>query len=197
MPIPLTVLVVALRSVAEVGAFSPNTRFLSLFWGFLLLLTDFRDCDYLPWLRLWGGLFAPYAYPTLRPSPAVAGLVGFRCGPHHWLSLFVGFAVSLVRRLVFHLVPCSSSGACGLHCLPCRRLPLGVSAFSDTVCLTYCCAGGVGWAATLPLGYQCFSCNGRLAGVHWVLYPVSGSSHRGCDCPLDDSVVALFDSTCL
>ena len=40
-PIPLTVLVVALRSVAEVAAFSPNTRFLSLFWGFLLLLKEF------------------------------------------------------------------------------------------------------------------------------------------------------------
>ena len=39
---------------------------------------------------------------------------------------FVGFAVSLVRRLVFYLVPCSSSGACGLRSLPCRRLPLGV-----------------------------------------------------------------------
>ena len=24
---------------------------------------------------------APSAYPTLRPSPAVAGLVGFCCGP--------------------------------------------------------------------------------------------------------------------
>ena len=44
-PIPLTVpapvLVVALRSVAEVAAFSPNTRFLSLVWGFLLLLKVF------------------------------------------------------------------------------------------------------------------------------------------------------------
>ena len=28
--------------------------------------------------------------------------------------MYVGFAVSLVRRLVFSLVPCSSSGACGL-----------------------------------------------------------------------------------
>ena len=112
-------------------------------------------------------------------------------------ALFVGFAVSLVRRLVFYLVPCSFSGACSLRCLPCRRFPLGVSAFSDTVCLTYCCAGGVGWAATLPLCYQCFSCAGWLAGVHWVLHPVSGSSHRGCDCSLDDSVVVLFDSTCL
>ena len=112
-------------------------------------------------------------------------------------AMFVGFAVSLMRRLVFYLVPCSSSGACGLRCLPCRRLPYGVSAFSDTVCLTYCCAGGVGWAATLPLCYQCFSCTGWLAGVHCFLHPVSGGSHRGCDCSLDDCVVVLFDSTCL
>ena len=206
----------------------------------------------MPWLRLWCCLLAPYASPTLRPLPAVAGLVGFRCRPPYWLSLrvcvgpfwgggavssfspparcgvgycwascwccfcasscgacgfpqrvalpqvtlrglrdlsgssclscscggamYVGFAVSLVRRLVFNLVPCSSSGSCGLRSLPCHRLPFGVSAFSDTVCLTYCCAGGVGWAATLPLCYQCFSCTGWLAGVRWVLHPVSGSS---------------------
>ena len=104
----------------------------------------------------------------------------------------LSFAVSLVRRLVFYLVLCSSSGACGLHCLPCRRLPFGVSAFSDTICLTYCCAGGVGWAATLPFCYLCFSCTGWLAGVRWVLHRVSGSFHRGCD-----SVVVLFGSTCL
>ena len=183
---------------------------------------------------MWCGLFAPYAYPSLRPSPAVAGFVSFRYGPHHWLSLSVcvgpfrgGGAVSsfspparcgvgycwasswccfcvsscgacgFPRRVLpqvtlrglrnlsgssclscscggaMYLVPCSSSGACGLRCLPCRRLPLGVSAFTDTVCLTYCCAGGVGWAATLPLCYQCFSCTGWLAGVRWVLHPVS------------------------
>ena len=39
--VPAPVLVVALRSVAEVAAFSPNTRFLSLVWGFLLLLKEF------------------------------------------------------------------------------------------------------------------------------------------------------------
>ena len=41
-------------------------------------------------------------------------------------SFVVGLAVSLVCRLVFYLVLCSSSGACGLSSLPCRRLPLGV-----------------------------------------------------------------------
>ena len=64
---------------------------------------------------------------------------------------------------------------------PAAGCPWGVSAFSDTVCLTYCCASGVGWAATLPLCYQCFSCTGWLAGVRWVLHSVSGSSHRCCD----------------
>ena len=51
----------------------------------------------------------------------------------------------------------------------------GFSAFSDTVCLTCCCAGGVGWAATLPFCYQCFSCTGWLAGVHWVLHLCQGA----------------------
>ena len=101
-------------------------------------------------------------------------------------SYVVGFEVSWVHRLVFYLVSCSSSGACGWRCLPCRRLPLGVAAFS-----------GIGWGATLPLCCLCFSCTGWLAGVHWVLHPVSGCSHRGCDCSLDDSVVVLFDSSCL
>ena len=76
--------------------------------------------------------------------------------------------------------------------LPCLRLLFGVSDFSDTVCLTYCCASGLGWAASLPLCYQCSSCSGWLAGVRWVLHPVSGSSHRGCVCSLGDSVVVPF-----
>ena len=122
-----------------------------------------------------------------------SGCLSCSCGG----TMYVGFTASLVRRLVFNLVPCSSSGACGFAQLPCRRLPFGVSAFSDTVCLTYCSAGGVGWAATLPLCYQCFSCTGWLAGVRWVLHPVSGSSHRGCDCSLGGSVVVPFGSTCL
>ena len=112
-------------------------------------------------------------------------------------AMFVGFAVSLVLRLVFYLVSCSSSLACGWRCLPCRRLPLGVSALSDTVYLIYCCAGGVGWAATLPLCFQCFSCTGWLAGVRGFLHPVSGSSHRGCAWSLGASVVVPFGSTSL
>ena len=112
----------------------------------------------------------------------------------------VGFAVSLVLTLALgFLTLCRAlpPGPAVLRSLPCRRLPFGVSAFSDTVCLTYCCTGGVGWAATLPLCSQCFSCTGWLAGVRWVLHPVSGSSHRGCGCSLGGSVVVPFGSPCL
>ena len=41
LPVPAQVLVVALRSVAEVAAFSPNTRFFLLVWGFLFLFKEF------------------------------------------------------------------------------------------------------------------------------------------------------------
>ena len=109
-------------------------------------------------------------------------------------SYVVGFAVSgcvaWFSTWCRALPPGPAVGAA----YPACRLPLRVAAFSDTVCLTYCCAGGVGWEATLPLCCLCFSCTGWLAGVRWVLHPVSGCSHRGCDYSLDDSVVVLFDS---
>ena len=41
LTVPAQVLVVALRSVAEVAAFSPNTLFFSLVWGFLFLFKEF------------------------------------------------------------------------------------------------------------------------------------------------------------
>ena len=41
LPVPARVLVVALRSVAEVAALSPNTRFFLLVWGFLFLFKEF------------------------------------------------------------------------------------------------------------------------------------------------------------
>ena len=75
---------------------------------------------------------------------------------------------------------------------PAAGCPWGFSDFSVTGCLTYCCPGGVGWAATLPLYFLCFSCAGWLAGVRWVLHPVSGRSHWGCVCSLGDSVITLL-----
>ena len=74
----------------------------------------------------------------------------------------------------------------------CAGYPWGVSAFFVTGCLTYCCSGGEGWAAPLPLSFLCFSCASWLAGVCWVLHPVSGSSLWGCVCFLGDSVIALL-----
>ena len=41
LTVPAQVLVVALRSVAEVAAFSPHTWFFSLVWGFLFLFKEF------------------------------------------------------------------------------------------------------------------------------------------------------------
>ena len=52
-------------------------------YGILVLALIFLGCAY-------GVAFlAPSAYPTLRPSPAVAGIMGFRCGPPLWWSLSV------------------------------------------------------------------------------------------------------------
>ena len=55
--------------------------------------------------RLPLGGYATFLAPVACPAPAVElGLLGLQC------------------RLVFCLVPCSSSRACGLHCFPCHRL---------------------------------------------------------------------------
>ena len=98
----------------------------------------------------------------------------------------------MVHRLVLYLVTCSSFGACSLCSLPCRRFPWGFSAFSVPGCLSFCWPGSVGWAATLPFFFLCFSCSGWLAGVRWVLHPVSGCSSWGCVCSLGGCVFTLL-----
>ena len=99
--------------------------------------------------------------------------------------------------LVYSLVPCSSYGACGFAHLPLPSVTLrGFCIFSAYVCLPDCCAGGVGWAAALPLRYQCF-CAGWLADDRWVLHPVTGLSHWRCDCSLYGSVVVPYGSPSL
>ena len=134
--------------------------------------------------RLPLGGYATFLAPVACPAPAVElCMLGLRC---LWC---VAWFSTLCRAL--------PPGPAVLRSLPCHRLAFGVSDFSDTVCLTYCCTGGVGWEVTLPLCYQCFSCTGWLAGVRWVLHPVSGSSHRGFDCSLGGSVVVPFGYTCL
>ena len=58
-------------------------------------------------------------------------------------------------------------------------------------CQPYCCAGGVGWAAALPLWSQCFSYTGWLADVRWIQHPVTRCSHCGCVCSLYGSALWL------
>ena len=79
-----------------------------------------------------------------------------------------------------------------LRSLPCSRFPWGFSAFYVTGCLSFCFPGDVGWASALPFFFLCFSCSGWLAGVRWVLHPVSGCSSWGCVCSLGDSVITLL-----
>ena len=95
----------------------------------------------------------------------------------------------MIRRLVFYHVPCSSSGACRLRSFPCSRFPWGFSGHRVSVLLLpWCCRLGI----SPSLLFLCFSSSGWLAGVRWVLHPVSGCSSWGGVCSLDDSVVTLL-----
>ena len=110
--------------------------------------------------RLPLGGSATFLAPVACPAPAVE-LCCWVCGV---LGAPLGFLPGVVLFL----------RGLRLALLTLPQVTLGVAAFSDAACLTYCCAGGVGWAATLPFCYQCFSCAVWLAGVHCVLHPVSG-----------------------
>ena len=76
LPIPAPVLTVTWCSVAEVAVFYPLSLFFALVLGLFLLFKEILALALvIPWLHLGCCLFAPYAFPTLRPSPEVAGLV--------------------------------------------------------------------------------------------------------------------------
>ena len=104
-------------------------------------------------------------------------LLGWRC---LWC---VAWFSTLCRALPPGPAVCAAYPAAG---------PLGFSTFSVTGCLSFCYPGGVGWAATLPFFFRCFFCSDWLAGVRWVLHPVSGCSSWGCVCSLGDSVISLL-----
>ena len=88
LPVPAQVLTVTWRRVAEVAVFFPNSAVFALVLGLSVLFKEFFALE-LVFLGCTCGVafFAPYASPTLRPSPEVAGLGCFRCGPPHWLYL--------------------------------------------------------------------------------------------------------------
>ena len=160
-----------------------------LVWGRLLLSLFW--CGFCA--SSWGACgfprrVLPLVPPSRVPQPFWLQLAGLLL---QW-RLVVGLAVSLGHHLVFYLVPCSSSGACGLHSFPCRSLPLRVFCLfchqvPDQLLLWWRRLGG-----NPSLIFLCFSCAGWLAGVCWVLHPVSGCSRWGCVCSLGDSVMTLL-----
>ena len=86
-------------------------------------------------------------------------------------------------------MPCSSSGTCSLRDLPCSRFPWGFSGHRVSVLLLpWCRRLGI----SPSLLFLCFSCSDWLAGVSWVLHPVSGCSSWGGVCSLVDGVVTLL-----
>ena len=143
------------------------------------------------WCGFWASSWGACGFPR-RVLPQVT-LRGFRnLSGSSCLSCSSGRALLLGWRCLW----CTTWFSTLCHALPpgpavCAGCPWGFSDFSVTGCLTYCCPGGVGWATTLPLYFLCFSCAGWLAGVCWVLHPVSGSSHWGCVCSLGNSVITL------
>ena len=100
-----------LAQCCRCGGFFPNYAVFALVlgisvlgYGILALALIFLGCAY-------GVAFlAPSAYPTLRPSPAVAGIVGFSCGPPLWWSLNVCGGPSGVAELCLLLSSCSARG---------------------------------------------------------------------------------------
>ena len=109
LTVQVQVHVVALRSVAEVAAFSPNTRFFSVVWGFLFLLKEFSR------LRLFS-LAALVVWPFRSVCLSYASTIACGCWPCGFSlqtsSLVVPECVCRSflggRSCVFFLSSCSS-----------------------------------------------------------------------------------------
>ena len=99
--------------------------------------------------------YAIFSGSVACPAPAVElCLLGLRClWCGAWFSTLCGAFLPGLRFW-------AASPAAG-----------GQSVDSATVCLACLCAGSLGWAATLPLCSQCFSCTGWPAGVRWISSP--------------------------
>ena len=117
--------------------------------------------------------------------------------PTWLLAMFSGVLLSscsaLGRRLLslllwFSSVPLPAAPAV-LHGMPYRRLPFGGYAtfLAPSACPAPMLVASVG-QPPFPLCSPCF-CAGWLADVRWVLHPVTGFCHKGCDFSLSGSVV--------
>ena len=103
------------------------------------------------------------------PLRGYANFSGSSC-----LSCFCGGALSLgfaVSGAALGFPPCAVLFFRGLRFWAASPAAGGLPVDSATVCLACLCAGGLGWAATLPLCSQCFSCAGWPVGVRWVSSP--------------------------
>ena len=151
------------------GFFTPFRYFHTSFGAISSFQGIFSACAGIPWLPLGCCLFAPYASPTLRPSPAVAGLV--ICAADlltgcHWGCVWVlsGAAeLCLSPPAGCGVGCCWATDCCLLLCLflrrwrsfrsvSCRRLPLrGYANFSGSSCLSCSCGGALslGFAVSL------------------------------------------------
>ena len=113
---------------------------------------------------------ATFLAPVCWPTPAVE--------PCCWVGGVFGASLGSL--------PCAVRFLRGLQFvqLTLQQVPLGI------FCLS-CYPGGVGCPATLPFFLLCF-CSGWLAGVRWVLHPVSGCSSWGCVFCLGDNIITLL-----
>ena len=146
----------------------------------------------------WRCLDTPLGFSTLcqRSSPfcclPLAGAATFLAPVAGLLlrwCLVVGLEVSLLHHLVFYHVPCSSSGACSFPSFPSCRFPWEFSGHQVSVLLLpWCRRLGI----STSLLFLCFFCSDWLAGVSWVLHPVSGCSSWCGVCSLVDCVVTLL-----
>ena len=105
-------------------------------------------------------------------------MLGWRC---LWCTTWFS---TLCRALPPGPAVCATSPAAAypweVFCLFCHRVP-------DLLLLWWRGLGG-----NPSFIFLCFSCAGWLAGVCWVLHPMSGSSRWGCVCSLGDSVLTLI-----
>ena len=129
------------------------------------------------WLPLAGS--ATSLAPVSWPTPAVETCC--------WVGGVFGAPLGFLPGAVLFLpgpAICAPSPAAaypwGVFCLFCHRVP-------DLLLLWWRGLGG-----NPSLIFLCFSCASWLAGVCWVLHPVSGSSRWGCVCSLGDSVMTLL-----
>ena len=99
------VLLLVLRSAADVAVFSPVSRFFRASFGdFCSFLGIFAS---IPWLRLWCSLFCSVCLFSAYLYPTVASLVGFSCGHPSLVVPVCAYGVSFCGDgAVFFLSSC-------------------------------------------------------------------------------------------